>query len=176
MNEQAHNKVPRLHLPVAPACNSSCIYCRRGLTSTDHTVGPGRTESILSPEEALKKTEEYLQKWTSDAIVGIAGPGDPLANVETIETLRLLHQHHPTIRLCLCTNGLCMLDHLPFLQEIGLHHLTVTVNGVDPKIVERIQPWLRYKGELIAGAEAAEMLIERQLKGIAQATEGGDFH
>lgn len=172
MNEQAHDKVPRLHLPVAQACNLSCIYCNRGIGSQ---LGPGRTDTILTPAEALEKTAQYLDEWGNDAIVGIAGPGDPLANPETLETLALLHQHYKDLRLCLCTNGLCLSDHLSLLQQVGVHHLTVTVNGVAPQIVERIQPWVRYRQKVYTGRVAAEMLIARQLEGIRQASCGNIF-
>lgn len=175
MNEQAHDKVPRLHLPVAPVCNTNCIYCRRGIATAGFQAGPGRTENILTPAEALQKTAQFLEEWGEDSIVGIAGPGDPLANPETIETLQLLHDHFKDARLCLCTNGLSLLDHLPFLQQIGLDHLTVTVNGVAPEIVAQIQPWIRYQQKVHTGIDAAEMLISRQLEGIRRATRNSIF-
>ncbi len=175
MNENAHDKVPRLHLPVAPTCNTLCIYCRRGIAAAGFQSGPGRTETILTPAEALQKTEHFLDKWGEDAIVGIAGPGDPLANFEAIETLRLLHKRFDGIHLCLCTNGLGLLDHLPLLQQIGLRHLTVTVNGIAAEIVEQIQPWIRYQKKKYTGRIAAEMLIVRQLEGIRQAARSGIF-
>jgi nitrogen fixation protein NifB len=175
MNEQAHDKVPRLHLPVASTCNTRCIYCRRGIAAAGLQMGPGRTENILTPAEAVLKTAHFLEEWGEDAIVGIAGPGDPLANPETIETIQLLHEHFKGIRLCLCTNGLALLDHLPLLQQIGLRHLTVTVNGIAPEIVKQIQPWIRYQQKVYTGRVAAEMLIEQQLEGIKQASRGNIF-
>jgi nitrogen fixation protein NifB len=42
-------------------------------------------------------------------VLGIAGPGDPLANPQrTFETFRQLAEKAPDIKLCVSTNGLML--------------------------------------------------------------------
>ena len=61
-------------------------------------------------------------------VAGVAGPGEPLANPATLETLRLIHARFPRLLLCLSTNGLVLSDALPELLDCGVSTLTVTVN------------------------------------------------
>ena len=178
VDETAHETVARLHLPVAPRCNLHCIYCTRKIgaaASTDDGIGPGRAVALLSPEEAVKKAVRFMDDWGPDSVVGIAGPGDPLANPETVETFTRIRKELPDATLCLCTNGLALPDAVEDLVRLGVGHLTVTVNGVDPAITARIQPWILEGGRRIEGEAGARILIERQLSGIERAAKAGIF-
>ncbi|CAG0906727.1 unnamed protein product [Cyprideis torosa] len=175
MNEKAHTRVARLHLPVAPRCNIHCIYCRRGKQSNSGLRGPGRFTAILNPQEALEKASSFLQHYGSNSIVGIAGPGDPLANEQTFATLELLRSHFREIRLCLCTNGLALPEHLAALSTMGLRHLTITINGVEPRYVSQLQPAITYKNSEYRGEQAAKILIAQQLRGLQRAASNGIF-
>jgi len=105
--------------------------------------------------------------------VGIAGPGDPLANPEALETLRLIRKQHPDAVLCLCTNGLELVAWLPQLQAVELNAITVTVNAVDPIVGAKIYAWVKGHGGLLRGEEAARWLTNRQLEGLRRAAEAG---
>jgi molybdate transport system substrate-binding protein len=107
--------------------------------------------------------------------VGVAGPGEPLANPETFETLKLIRKEYPYTRLCLCTNGLNLCDSLETINKLRIKYLTVTINGVRPELVARIQPWVKKNGKIIIGEEGAKILINSQLEGIKAATTGGIF-
>ncbi len=174
MHAEAHETVGRLHLPVAPKCNIQCIYCRRDSAAPpDGEDCPGVAERIVSPCEALAKTDRFLDEWGADAVVGIAGPGDPLANPETFDTLALVRNEHPSVRLCLCTNGLALPHSIDALADLGLRHLSVTVNGVSPSVVARIHPWINEGGRIQRGESAARRLIENQSCGIEAAVARG---
>jgi nitrogen fixation protein NifB len=176
MNHDAHGRIARIHLPVAPTCNIQCRFCSRKVTPHDTTTHcPGRATRILTPAQALEKARAFINTWGRDAIIGIAGPGDPLANAETFETLALIRNHLPDVSICLCTNGLLLPDSLDLLQELGMQHLSLTVNGVQPRIVQHIAPWIEYKGQLIRGEDGAAILIDHQLKGISAASQAGMF-
>jgi len=71
----------RVHLPVAPVCNIGCNYCIREFDCV-HETRPGVTSRILTPEEALKKLEVVVETYPGIRVLGIAGPGEPLANVD----------------------------------------------------------------------------------------------
>ncbi len=176
MHRKAHHTVPRLHLPVAPYCNTRCGYCEREVSGkAASVVAPGVSAAVLSPLEALQKTREFLRKWSEEAVVGIAGPGEPLANEQTFETLRLVRQEYPGITLCLCTNGLNLPDRCEDLRALRVQHLSVTINGFDPSIVAQIQPTVTKGDHVYFGPLAAEILVRNQEEGLQAAVESGMF-
>jgi nitrogen fixation protein NifB len=165
-NEDAKHRFGRLHLPVAPKCNIKCNYCDRKYDCANESR-PGVTSAVLTPGQALRYVETVTEKEAGISVVGIAGPGDPLANpVETLETLRLIREKFPSMLLCLASNGLALPNYLDDLAEIGVSHVTVTVNAVDPEIGSRIYAWVRDGKVIYRKTQAAELLMERQLESI----------
>ena len=176
MNNDAHDKVARIHLPVAPECNIHCRFCARKVAPQDSTTRcPGLTTRVLAPNQALEKARKFIEQWGPDAIVGIAGPGDPLANPQTFVTLDLIRKNFPDTPLCLCTNGLLLPGCIDKLKKLNMHHLSLTVNGVDPEIICRITPWIIHDNIRITGLDGAKILIKNQLAGIRKASAAGMF-
>jgi nitrogen fixation protein NifB len=173
LNDEAHGRVARIHLPVAPRCNLACAYCERILSDDPDLPGPGTAAAVMTPGAAALRALAFLHEYGGDSIVGIAGPGDPLANEETFECLERVRQQAPGAALCLCTNGLALPQSMDRLVEIGVDTLTVTVNGVTPDTVAQVQPRIREGGTWIKGTEAARLLIDRQREGIARAAGAG---
>jgi nitrogen fixation protein NifB len=77
-NEKACKDFARMHIPVAPACNVQCNYCNRKYDCTNESR-PGVTSDVLSPEESVAKIRYVKTKVPNLSVIGIAGPGDPLA-------------------------------------------------------------------------------------------------
>lgn len=176
MNEKLHSKIARMHLPVAPLCNTSCGYCERGCRSSiEECQMPGVCEKIVSPAEAVNFVTPFLNKYGKNSIIGIAGPGDPLANEETFDTISLLKENFPDIRLCLCTNGLNLPDNISRLKASGIKHMSVTLNGISPEIVNKIYRYIKLDGKKVMGTDASVTLIRNQLKGIEMAVQAGLF-
>ena len=170
MNDEAHYLIPRLHLPVAPLCNIYCKFCNRKISLNDtKTRCPGLAGRILTPDQALKKTRQFLDRFGSSGIIGIAGPGDPLANQETFKTFELIRKAFPEAAFCLCTNGLNLLGSIKKLNALKIKHLSISMNGLLPEIVAKITPWVKVNGRIIKGEEGARVLIENQLAGIRAA-------
>src|SRR5512135_3180883 len=89
-NPGAKGQFGRVHLPVAPKCNIKCNYCNRKYDCANESR-PGVSSGILTPTQALAYLEKVMEREPYISVVGIAGPGDPMANAtETIETLRLI--------------------------------------------------------------------------------------
>ena len=170
-NPLAHFNYARLHLPVAPRCNIQCGYCKRGLNKCE--VRPGVASKVLSPKEALERVKRAVEEWPNLTVVGVAGPGDPLANEETFITLNMVHTEFPHLIKCIATNGLALPDNVDRLVEVGVRTVTVTVNGVSPEVCSKIYEWVSYGGRKFRGVKAAKLLIERQLEGIELATARG---
>ncbi|WP_440953750.1 nitrogenase cofactor biosynthesis protein NifB [Methanococcoides sp. FTZ1] len=171
-NKEAQHKYGRIHLPVAPKCNIQCNYCDRKFDCVNESR-PGVTSEVLTPQEALEKTRNVLRDYPFIKVVAVAGPGDPLANDETFETLELIKNEFPDVTLCLSTNGLALPERMDDILRVGVSTLTVTLNAIDPEIQAQIVDHIAYKGKSYTGVEAAEILISNQLEGIKMAVEAG---
>src|SRR5665648_329472 len=167
-DSKAQHKFGRIHLPVAPLCNVQCNFCVRKFDCVNESR-PGVTSELLSPKEALIKLRKVVTEHPFIKVVGIAGPGDPLANEETFETFRLIKAEFPDLMLCLSTNGLALPQRIAQIKELGVSHLTVTINAVDPEIIAKIYSHINYNGKIIRGIEAARILHENQIKGLKAA-------
>jgi len=169
-SERACHAFGRCHLPVAPKCNIQCNYCVREFDCVNESR-PGVTSKVLNPQEALDMVRKALDKFPYIKVIGIAGPGEPLANEETFETLRLLYDAYPNIIKCLSTNGLLLPDKIDLLKKYGVSNLTVTMNAIDPEIGAKIYQFVDYKGKRYTGVEGAKILLDNQLKGIEMAVD-----
>jgi nitrogenase cofactor biosynthesis protein NifB len=166
-------KFSRIHLPVAPGCNIQCNYCLRKFDCPNESR-PGVCASVLSPGEALERFRRVKREVRNLTVAGIAGPGDSLANFEqTRETFELIRREDPEITLCLSTNGLLLPRYVRELADLGLSFLTVTINAVDPGIGEKIVGFVDFEGRRLTGADAAAVLINNQLEGLALAAKAG---
>src|ERR1035438_1458823 len=104
-------------------------------------------------------------------VLGIAGPGDPLANPEkTFKTFDLISKTAPDIKLCLSTNGLALPDHVDAIAKFKVDHVTITINMIDAEIGQHIYPWIFWKHKRYTGREAAQLLTDRQLLGLEMLT------
>ncbi|MDI3482234.1 MAG: nitrogen fixation protein NifB [Candidatus Methanomethylophilaceae archaeon] len=170
--EEAHKHFARMHLPVAPRCNIQCKYCNRKYDCCNETR-PGVTSEILSPQEALERVRAVKERIPELSVVAIAGPGDPMANEETFETMQLVKEEFPDLTLCLSTNGLMLADNLERIEELGISFITVTINAVDPDVGKEIYEFVLHDGKRLEGREAAELLLQKQIAGIKGAVERG---
>jgi nitrogen fixation protein NifB len=172
-SEEAHHHYARMHVAVAPACNIQCNYCNRKYDCANESR-PGVVSEKLTPEQAAKKVLAVASTIPQMTVLGIAGPGDPLANpAKTFKTFELISQTAPDIKLCLSTNGLALPEHVDTIQRFNVDHVTITINMVDPEIGAKIYPWIFYKHKRIEGVEAARILSEHQLRGLEMLTERG---
>jgi nitrogen fixation protein NifB len=169
-SEKACHRFGRMHLAVAPRCNIQCNYCIRDFDCVNETR-PGVTSQVLKPEEALQRVDEVMEKLHYIKVVAVAGPGEPLFNEETFETFRLVGEKYPQVILCISTNGLLLPDTIDRLDALGVSNVTVTLNAVDPNIGKEIYEHVIYGGKKYTGLEAAEILLDHQLKGLEEAVK-----
>jgi nitrogen fixation protein NifB len=173
ISPEAFGKNGRVHLPVSPACNIQCGFCTRKFHPT--ASAPGIARQLLSPEAAADRVDRALEICPEITVAGIAGPGDPLATDHAERTFSLIHLRHPDLVLCMSTNGLEIARKAASLWEIGVRSVTVTVNSLQPPTVAQIVPRIAVDSRMIAGTEAAEKLIARQLEGIDKMASLGAF-
>ena len=167
-NETLHTS--RIHLAVAPKCNIRCNFCRPTVDVCAHGCAPGITARLYSPNEALAHLRLVIESGVDIQIVGIAGPGEPLSNEETFETIQLVKAAFPYIHICLSTNGLLLPGQMERIVELGIKTLTVTVNAVSAEVGEMI-----YSVKGREGIEGVRLLMHNQLAGIKMAAKAGLF-
>ncbi|MEO5349945.1 MAG: nitrogenase cofactor biosynthesis protein NifB [Magnetococcus sp. YQC-3] len=172
-SEGASHRYARLHLAVAPACNMQCRYCNRKFDCSNESR-PGVVSALLSPAQAVQRTREAMQRLPNLRVVGFAGPGDPLANRERLfATCRQLGRAFPGLHLCLSTNGLSLPESVREIVDSGIRHVTVTLNTLDPEVGAAIYSWIYWHRRRRRGLEAARILLEQQLAGIAALLANG---
>ncbi len=171
-SEEAHHRFGRIHLPVAPACNIQCRYCVRKYDCANESR-PGITSMVLAPSEALERVRAVVDRNDRISVVGIAGPGDPLANDETFEVISMVHGEFPELTLCVSTNGLALPDRIEELMRSGVRSITVTINAATPAVAEKIYSWVSYKGKRYEGREAAQRIVANQWRGLTDAIDAG---
>ncbi|WP_024953507.1 nitrogenase cofactor biosynthesis protein NifB [Sulfurospirillum arcachonense] len=174
-SEGAHQHYARIHLPVAPACNIQCNYCNRKYDCSNESR-PGVTSGKLQPIEAAKKVLYVGGEIQQLSVVGIAGPGDALANPKkTFETFKILQEKSPDLKFCLSTNGLKLTEYIDEIVKYNIDHVTVTINTVDEtgEIGSKIYPWVHWEHKKLRGKEGAKRLLKQQLEGIKMLTDRG---
>lgn len=171
-NRAAARWFGRIHLPVAPDCNIKCHYCNR-LYDCANENRPGVTSRLMGPEEALEYVRRMVTADNRLRVVGVAGPGEPLANKATLDTLLNVHRQFPELITCVSTNGLQLAEKLPVLHAAGVRAVTVTVNAVSPAIGSLIYSHVSYGGRIYRGTEGAELLWRAQRRGLRLAREMG---
>ena len=127
-SEEAHHHFARMHVAVAPACNIQCNYCNRKYDCANESR-PGVVSQKLTPEQAVRKVLAVARAIPQLTVLGVAGPGDALANpAKTFATFRLLQQRAPDIKLCISTNGLALPDLVDEICTYKVDHVTITIN------------------------------------------------
>ncbi len=165
------NNVGRIHLPVSPGCNIACRFCDRVINDTENR--PGVTSKVITPQESIEVLEKALKVCPEITVAGIAGPGDTLATDYALQTFRLIKEKFPKLIKCMSTNGLLLYEKADEIIDVGIDSLTVTVNAVEPEIEAKLNKYIIYHGKRYEGVEAAQLLIENQLKGIEKVASVG---
>jgi nitrogen fixation protein NifB len=172
-SEDAHHFYARIHVAVAPACNIQCNYCNRKYDCANESR-PGVVSERLTPEQATRKVLAAAARLPQLSVVGIAGPGDALANPKrTFETFARIVEVLPDAKFCLSTNGLALPDHVAAITAHNVNHVTITINAVDPEVGAEIYPWVAFGGRRWTGVEGARILLERQLEGLTELVAAG---
>jgi nitrogen fixation protein NifB len=132
---------------------------------------PGNASRVLSPEEALDIMSLALVLSPELKVAGVAGPGDPLAGPEALDTLIAIKEKYPQLITCLSTNGLGLASSMEKIERAGVQTLTVTVNALDPAILQELNLGVLENGVFLGGRDGAVRLIAAQEEGIRRASE-----
>jgi nitrogen fixation protein NifB len=169
-SEKMHDKVGRIHVPIAPKCNIQCNFCTRELNKCE--MRPGVASRVMTVDDAIEHVEKVVKEMPI-SVVGVAGPGDALANEETFEFFKRMDEKFPELIKCMSTNGLLLADKADELAKLKINTITVTVNAIDPEIGSKIYSRVVYEGKIYEGEEGFKILSKNQLEGIEKIAKKG---
>lgn len=169
-NEKMHDKVGRIHVPIAPRCNIHCNFCTRDINSCE--TRPGVSSKIMNAQQAIEHVDKTIKDMPI-SVIGVAGPGDALANEDTFEFFKQADEKFPDLIKCMSTNGLLLADKAKELGQMNISTITVTVNAIDPEIGKQIYSNVVYNGKVYKGEEAFKILSKNQLEGIEKVVNEG---
>jgi nitrogen fixation protein NifB len=106
-------------------------------------------------------------------IVAISGPGEPLYNEATFQTLERAIEKFPHLKMCLSTNGTLLHQSVNRLSKIGLDSISVSMSAVFPKTVMQLYSSVTIGSNRLTGEEIGSIIPEYQLLGIRAATAQG---
>ena len=115
----------------------------------------------MTPENAAARASVEIKKNPLLRIVAISGPGEPLANPETFETLEIIRDEFDDIAICMSTNGTLLEGKVDWLKQTGVDTITVSMSTANISTASRIYEWARL-GD-----------VDLQLRGIYKASNAG---
>ena len=157
-------KIPQwLILPMAPQAAARIRFC-----------GEDKLPQAVPLRGALTWIADLLAQGSDIGGLDIHGPGDPLATVTmTKEILAMLREQHPRLPLGVTTLGLGLAEQAGLLAGQGVSRVTLLVDAVTPQTIKKMYTWIRPGKRNTPLAEAAEILLTAQAKGIAACKAAG---
>jgi len=127
----------------------------------------------MTPEDAVDRTIIEIEKNPNLRIVAISGPGEPLANPETFETLELIRRKFKDVAICLSTNGTLLEDNIMWLRKTHVETITVSMSTANISTASEIYEWARFENSVLKNEEMGSRIVDSQLRGISKASKAG---
>jgi len=127
----------------------------------------------MRPAEAYERLIEEIRIRPRLKIAAISGPGEPLANPESFDVMRMIRQHEMSLKLCISTNGILVANRLEDLIHLDVETISVSISTTNPATAQRIYDWAFIDGRSMGGREMGEEIVKRQLQGIEHAVNSG---
>ena len=119
-----------MRLAVTDRCNLRCFYCM-----PHHGAEFVPRKDLLSYEEMLRLTRIMVELGVKK--VRITG-GEPFVRKNMYGFLKRLAKIDGLERISITTNGAVANRHIPFLKEIGIHSINLSLDTLDKKSFEEI--------------------------------------
>lgn len=154
-------------LPVAPACNMLCNFCSVDRDCICNGNDPDCDNRALTVKQAVELAVEVSRRGNGVKNVRIAGPCEPLFNLQTFEVLKRLRQHAVKLVPCIATNGLELPLKAVDIAELGVKAVDVCINAYSTDTARKLYTnIIKDKTVLTHPEEIHWVLLDSQLKGI----------
>ena len=127
----------------------------------------------MTPDFAAARASAEIMKNPLLRIVAISGPGEPLANPETFETLDIVRREFNDIAICISTNGTLLEDNVEWLRKTGVDTITVSMSTANISTASKIYEWARFGDDVLQNEEMGSRIVDSQLRGISKASKVG---
>jgi nitrogen fixation protein NifB len=127
----------------------------------------------MTPESAVARTRAEIEKNPRLKIVAISGPGEPLTNPETFETLEMIREEFKDIAICVSTNGTLLEDNVDWLRKTQVDTITVSMSTANISTASKIYEWARFGNDILQNEEMGSRIVNSQLRGISKASKAG---
>lgn len=146
------------YLPVAPVAVARTRFS---------PPTPIQNKNIMIPEALELLGSAMENKATNYSMVAITGPGDPLAAPDiTLETIRLVKERYPLMKIGLQTMGIGSDKLAADLAMAGVNYIEILVDGVSSEVLQKLYAWVRPGQKTLKLSEGVELLIKEQRNGV----------
>lgn len=155
--DRLHRPMLDLRISVTDRCNLRCSYCMPGEIFDKNHVFLPRTE-LLSLEEIVRIAANFVQLGVRK--IRLTG-GEPLLRrgienlVEKLSNLRTASGE--PVEIAMTTNGVLLKDKALLLKDAGLSRVTVSLDGLDEAIFQRMSGSSVRVGSILEGIAAAQL-------------------
>jgi hypothetical protein len=115
----------------------------------------------LDPGDVLRLASAARRAVRGPLLVEVDGPGDPLASAaDVLRSLALLRDHEPSVLAGLVVDGPLFAEYADELFALGVHHVVLRMDAASAHVGRRVYPHAIHRGDVLAGVEAARLVIE----------------
>ncbi|MEI6398090.1 MAG: GTP 3',8-cyclase MoaA [Pseudomonadota bacterium] len=128
LTDQIGRRIRKLRISVDDSCNFRCHYCMpENSTFMSH-------DRLVGPDEIIQIASHLVDRGVEQ--IRVTG-GEPTMRREFREIMEGISRLEVK-KLGLTTNGLLLKKHLPFLRDIGCHHINISCDSLIPDKFNRI--------------------------------------
>lgn len=163
-----------ISLPVAPTCNMMCNFCMKDRDCISNGNNPEYLSRTMTPRQAVNWAKQSISENKRIKIIDIAGPGEPLYNVQTFETLKRLNIELPHCYYRINTNGLLLPDKINELVKLNVRMVNVSICSISIDGISRLYSRIvKDKSMITRGSDMAKTILELQYEGVRLCVANG---
>jgi cyclic pyranopterin phosphate synthase len=140
-----------LRISVSDKCNLRCSYCMpKEIFGESYQFL--KNSELLSFEDIDRIARAFVDLGVTK--IRITG-GEPLLRKNLPDLIAMLNAIDGVEDLALTTNGILLVEYAARLREAGLHRITVSLDSMDPQVVETMNGQYLDPQKVLAGIDAA---------------------
>ena len=131
-------------------------------------LGDTPAKPAMNIHQVLSVIDSLAEQGRKLSGVEVYGPGDPLADLPgTLNAVQTIQTAYPDLAVSIRTVGLGGEEAIASLVDAKIHSLSLEINAVDTDIIGKIYNWIRPGKKTLQMVEAAQILLEEQMKSLA---------
>jgi GTP 3',8-cyclase len=140
-----------LRISVSDRCNLRCTYCMPKAIYGD-SYQFLKSDELLSFEEIVRVAKAFVAMGVTK--LRITG-GEPLLRKNLSDLIVMLNEIDGVDDIALTTNGVLLVEYAQAIRDAGLDRITVSLDSMDPAVIETMSGQYLDPRKVIAGIDAA---------------------